>query len=211
MTAEVRLILLALVVGALGGCVHSTTSFIAFAGNGKLYSSWTWYYLLRTPISAALALIVYFVVRAGFLSPSSGTGSVNDFGIVAVSGLVGMFSKQATAKLDEVFNTLFRTEKQHEELADKLANKVPSLTAIHPATISQGAADTEITLTGDGFVDKSEVRWAGTKLDQSTFVSATQLKATVPAAKLTTPGSFEVTVFNPAPGGGASPPVKVTV
>jgi len=210
MTADIRLILLVLAVGALGGCVHAATSFVGFVGNDRLYTSWIWYYLLRMPISAALALITYFVVRAGFFTTASGsTATVNDFGIAAVSGLVGMFSKQATAKLDEVFTALFRTEK-HEELGDKLANKIPTLTAVNPAVIAHGSADTSITVRGDGFVDKSEVRWAGDKL-ATTFGSATQLTASVPAAKLATAGFFDVTVFTPAPGGGRSPSVRVTV
>ena len=122
--AETRLILLVLAMGALGGCVHAATSFVAYVGNDKFYKTWVWYYVLRIPISAALALITYFVVRGGFFAPAAdgATAQVNDFGIAAVSGLVGMFSKQATAKLDEVFSALFRTE-VHAELGDKLADK----------------------------------------------------------------------------------------
>lgn len=211
MTSEIRLILLVLAVGALGGCIHAATSFVGYVGNDKFYKTWVWYYVLRAPISAALALITYFVVRGGFFTATAGgsTAPVNDFGIAAVSGLVGMFSKQATAKLDEIFTSLFRTEKPGD-LGDKLANKLPGLVSASPPTIAHGSADTTITLTGDGFMNKSEVRWAGVKL-ASTFVSGTQLTAIVPAAKLTAPGVFDVTVFSPAPGGGTSPAVKVTV
>jgi hypothetical protein len=211
MTGEIRLILLALAMGALGGCVHGATSFVGYVGNGKLYSSWIWYYVMRAPISAALALITYFVVRGGFFTPASNTAAaaVNDFGIAAVSGLVGMFSKQATAKLDEVFTALFRTAKP-EDLGDKMANRVPVLTAVNPAMIAHGSGDTTITVTGDGFVGKSEVRWAGVHL-ATTLENATQLTAIVPAAKLASEGSFDVTVFSPAPGGGTSPALNVTV
>jgi hypothetical protein len=142
-------------------------------------------------------------------SNSNSTDNVNDFGIAAISGLVGMFSKQATAKLDEIFTSLFRTEKQ-EDLGDKLANKVPVLTGVNPATIAVGSDDTTITVTGDGFVDKSKVLWAEDQL-VTTFVSATQLTAIVPAAKLASAGTFDVTVFSPSPGGGTSSPVKIAV
>jgi len=195
--------LLVLIVGALGGCIHGATSFAAFAGTENLQASWVWYYLLRAPISATLALITYFAVRGGFLS-AGGTTDVNTFGIAALAGLVGMFSKQATAKLDEVFSTLFRTS------APPSTNKLPTLSGVNPATIAHGSADTTLTVTGDGFVDKSEVRWAGADLPTQ-FVKAGQLTATVPAAKLAAAGSFDITVFNPAPGGGTSTAIKFTV
>ncbi len=35
--------------------------------------------------------------------------------MLAISGLVGMFSKQATDKLDELFNNLFKTEKEQDK------------------------------------------------------------------------------------------------
>jgi hypothetical protein len=205
---EAQLILLVLVVGALGGCIHGATSFAAFAGNENLHASWVWYYLLRAPISATLALVAYFAVRGGFFS-AGGITNVNFFGIAALAGLVGMFSKQATAKLDEVFSTLFRTSTQ-PPLGGQLTNKVPTLSSVNPTTIPHSNGDTTLTLTGDGFVEKSEARWAGAALTTQ-FVKAGQLTATVPAGKLVAAGSFDVTVFNPAPGGGTSTAVKVTV
>ena len=56
----------------------------------------------------ALALVFYFVIRGGFLTTSGGAKDINPYGIAALAGLVGMFSKQATDKLSEVFGTLFR-------------------------------------------------------------------------------------------------------
>lgn len=44
---------------------------------------------------------------------------MNPFGFVAVACLVVLFSKQATNKLDELFRTMFRTDKERE-LKDKL-------------------------------------------------------------------------------------------
>jgi hypothetical protein len=44
---------------------------------------------------------------------------VNPYGMVALAGLVGMFTKQATDKLSEVFSTLFKTDRE-KELKDKL-------------------------------------------------------------------------------------------
>jgi endonuclease G len=47
------------------------------------------------------------------------------------------------------------------------------------------------------------VKWNGTSLI-TTFVSASQLDATVPAANIATTGTATVTVFTPTPGGGTS-------
>ncbi len=61
---------------------------------------------------------------------------LNPFGLVGVAALAGMFSKAATMKLGEVFDTLFKT-KAAEESKDKLVK--PS------ATVSQPAASTAAT------------------------------------------------------------------
>ncbi len=103
-----RLILLVIIAGILGSFVHGATSLADYIGNNNFNRTWTWFYLLRPAIGMALALIFYFVVRGGFLTTSGGAKDINPYGIAALAGLVGMFSKQATDKLSEVFSTLFR-------------------------------------------------------------------------------------------------------
>jgi hypothetical protein len=39
---------------------------------------------------------------------------------VAISGMVGMFSKQATNRLDDLFSTMFKSEKNDRSLKNKL-------------------------------------------------------------------------------------------
>ena len=56
----------------------------------------------------------------------------------------------------------------------------------------------------------SVVQSAGTSLT-TTFASATQLTAVIPAAQLSVMGSLSVTVTNPAPGGGVSNSATLTV
>jgi hypothetical protein len=124
---ESRWILIVLLTGALGSYVHATTSFVTFVGNRSLVSSWTWWYILRPFIGASLALIFYFVIRGGLFSPGADASKVSIFGIAAISGMVGMFSKQATDKLKELFDNLFKTEKGQGDDArgDKLEEKIP--------------------------------------------------------------------------------------
>jgi hypothetical protein len=60
-----------------------------------------------------------------------------------------------------------------------------------------------LTVTGTNFVGSSVVRWSGANR-ATTYVSPTQLTASIPATDLATAGTAAVTVFNPAPGGGTS-------
>ena len=105
--AEVRLIWLVVTASALGSFIHTATSFVTYAGNRDLAPSWLGWYMLRPAIGAALALIFYFAIRGGVFAGSAPEQNLNPFGIAAFSGMVGMFSKQATEKLRKVFNTIF--------------------------------------------------------------------------------------------------------
>lgn len=104
---ESQLIWLVIVSSALGSYTHTVTSFAIYSGNRQLDRSWLAWYLLRPAISAALALIFYFALRAGLFSGAAADQTVNPFGVAAISGMVGMFSKQATEKLSKIFDTIF--------------------------------------------------------------------------------------------------------
>ena len=109
--SESRLALLVIVAGAIGSSIHTITSFTRYIGYDKFYKRWIWWYMLRPCAGSALALIFYFVIRGGLFT-STNSQEINLYGIMAISGLVGMFSKQATDKLNELFGNLFRTEKE---------------------------------------------------------------------------------------------------
>jgi hypothetical protein len=127
MGGESGLLLLVIVAAALGSYIHSATSFVSYVGNKSLVMSWAWWYILRPFIGVALALVFYFVIRGGLLSANTSAGEVSIYGITAIAGLVGMFSKQATDKLGEVFNTLFKTKEGEGDHVrkDKLGEKMP--------------------------------------------------------------------------------------
>ncbi len=106
---ELDLLLLAMVFGGLGSMLHAARSFAGFAGNRKLVSSWAWWYALQPFTGVTLALFFYALVRGGLFSPGAGAGAVSPHGVAALSGLAGMFSKQAADKLSDVFSSLFAT------------------------------------------------------------------------------------------------------
>jgi len=206
---ELKLILLVMIAGALGSYVHAATSFSDFVGNRRLAASWVWWYFLRPFIGVALALVLYFAVRGGLLPMGADVGAVSVFGIAAISALAGMFSKQATAKLSEVFDTFFKTA-AGDQRADKLQNPVPKVTSIDPKSVPAGSGEVTIRVLGTDFAGNAVVRFDGT--DRKTdLTSDTQLVAHLTAADTQTAGSHLLTVFNPPPGGGASSPMQFTV
>jgi archaellum component FlaG (FlaF/FlaG flagellin family) len=79
-----------------------------------------------------------------------------------------------------------------------------------PGAVAPGAPGATLTVNGAGFVVTSVVKWNGNPL-ATTYVSAAQLLATVPAAKLVHGRTVSITVSSPGPGGGSSNAVLFTV
>ncbi len=86
----------------------------------------------------------------------------------------------------------------------------PVLSSLAPASIPAGDPPTTVTLSGSSFTTSSVVQMNGSSLP-TTFVSATQLSAVVPAGALQKAGVLPLTVLTPAPGGGTSTPAPLTV
>lgn len=84
-----------------------------------------------------------------------------------------------------------------------ITNPVPVLKSISPASKDAGGPAFTLIAKGACFLNGSTLTWNGTALT-TTFVSATQLKAGVPAALTASPGTAKVSVSTPSPGGGAS-------
>jgi len=89
-------------------------------------------------------------------------------------------------------------------------NPSPKITSLSPASAKVGAGAFTLTINGTGFVPTSQARWNGAGL-ATTYVSPTQLQATIPATNLAKTGNFTITVLNPSPGGGGSNGVTFTV
>jgi hypothetical protein len=79
----------------------------------------------------------------------------------------------------------------------------PLTTSLSPATAQVGGAAFTLTVNGSNFLASSVVRWNGADR-ATTYVSASQLRAAIPATDIASVGTATVTVFNPPPGGGAS-------
>jgi hypothetical protein len=217
---DTALILLVVLASSLGSYVHAATSFTDFVGNRRLASSWMWWYILRVSTGGTLALLFYFAVRGGFFGADTTSKEINPYGVAALSGLVGLFSKQATDKLREIFDTLFRVAPGYgdEARGDSITNPVPEIGGVDPPTIAVGGDAVALRLMGEGFVPQSLVRISRKRADgavlverDTKYVGPGELRIQLAVEDVEAPGGLDLTVFNPPPGGGTAGPVTVEV
>ncbi|WP_051055085.1 MULTISPECIES: hypothetical protein [Kitasatospora] len=131
LTSNTAMLLAVLAASGLGSFVHAATSFATYAGNRQLLPSWLPWYLLRTAIGGALALLVYFLLRGGLFANGTDGTATNPYGFAGIAGLCGLFSKQATDKLREVFDTVLTTKDGagDDERDDKIQPVAPTAPA----------------------------------------------------------------------------------
>ncbi len=89
-------------------------------------------------------------------------------------------------------------------------NPVPAINTLSPTAIQVGSNGLTLQVTGTDFVSGSTVLWNGNAL-ATTYQSATQLAAAVPASLVAVTGRAEITVETPGPGGGLSNSVALPV
>jgi hypothetical protein len=205
---DMRLLLLVIITGGLGSFIHAATSFVDYVGNRKFIRSWILWYLLRPLIGSVLALVLYVAMRGGLLSATAGSSDVSPFGVTAVAFLAGMFSKQATDKLSELFSTLFKTSDAGDAArSDKLDSTAPKVASVEPSQLPMGTA-IDLVVKGSGFESTSIVRLNGDP-KPTQFVSASQLTVKIEASDVEKPSTLSLTVHNAA--GESSTPVSLTV
>lgn len=89
-------------------------------------------------------------------------------------------------------------------------NPTPSIATLSPQGESAGAPAFTLGVLGTNFVAGALVQWNGENLP-TTFISATEVRATVGNERLLLPGTAVVAVINPGPGGGSSNLVSFAV
>ncbi len=87
----------------------------------------------------------------------------------------------------------------------------PTLTSISPVNVVAGQPQFTLTLIGSNFTPASVVDWGGQALTEFTFVSTSEIQAIIPADFVQNPGTTEVAVFTPQPGGGLTVPLLFTI
>ncbi len=89
-------------------------------------------------------------------------------------------------------------------------NPLPRIASISPEAVNAGGASFTLTVNGSSFVSGSAVRVNGASRS-TTFVNSAQLRATISSLDIASAGTVSVTVMNPAPGGGISNPVNLSI
>jgi hypothetical protein len=88
-------------------------------------------------------------------------------------------------------------------------NPVPVITSLSPGSIAAGSSAT-VQVSGSNFITASQVYFNGLSRPTS-FANSSSLQVTLSAGDLAAAGTSNVTVFNPAPGGGTSGSVTLYV
>ena len=86
----------------------------------------------------------------------------------------------------------------------------PEVTSVSPDKATVGSVGPSIVVAGNNFVPRSIVQLDGAPLATS-FVSGTELRATIPTSKLLAVGVLRISVGTSPPGGGASKEVTFDV
>jgi hypothetical protein len=127
---------------------------------------------------------------------SLGTGGLNASGtaLFMVSSLgVRMHSITAQYGGDTNFNSSV------SNAIAQVVNPVPAITTLSPATTTTGGPAFTLTVNGTDFLNGTTVNFNGSPRT-TTFVSVTQLTASINAADIASPGWDEITVSNPGTG-----------
>ena len=182
------------------------TNLKASAGNGSVALSWTGsagattYTVYRATTSGAEALVQSGLATATYTDASVSLGQTYFYQVTASNSGGGESPLSAEASAAPGY-------------------PLPTIAALSPGSAPVNASSVLLKLTGRQFVPGvSVVHWKVNGQDTSLVTvctSATQATATVPGALLHTAETaqitVQITVVNPAPGGGESSPVSFTV
>ncbi|MBG6078266.1 N,N-dimethylformamidase beta subunit family domain-containing protein, partial [Polaromonas sp. CG_9.11] len=186
--------------------VRTPTNVQATAASQAINLSWTApigataFNLYRSLAANAQGTTAY---RAGLTSPS-----FTDTGLAAGTTyfytVTGANTATESAQSAEVSAAVTSTS------PPPASNPAPILSSIAPTGAAVGGAGFSLTARGSNFVPASKVYWNGTERPTS-YLSVTQLSASIPASDLQSAGTAQVSVVTPAPGGGVSAVLSFTV
>jgi hypothetical protein len=137
-----RFVGLVLIMGALGACLHGISSLAYHRGLCDFSEKWTLWYLYRPGVGGVLALIFYLIINGGLVPQANGSDK-KFFWILGLSGLIGLFSKQALNKLSLIFDAVFASDKEKNEKSPK----TPQNPVIPPPSNVQDDTNTTETPT----------------------------------------------------------------
>ena len=85
----------------------------------------------------------------------------------------------------------------------RMANPVPTLFSLQPASVAAGGAQFTLIVKGSQLVEGAQLWWDGTH-PVDTYINSGEMRATIPGAYITSAGNHTIKIHNPTPGGGDS-------
>jgi sugar lactone lactonase YvrE len=138
------------------------------------------------------------VAASGIISTVAGNG-VQGFSGDAESATAASLNHPIGVAVD-ASGDLFVADEGNQRIREVTQSSpvgVPVLASLSPSSATVGGAAFTLTVNGSGFVSGSAAQWNGAALT-TTFVSATQLTAVVPASYLASARTVQIAVVNPA-------------
>jgi hypothetical protein len=196
--------------------LHAIRSTYWYVGNRNLVSSWVLMYFLLPVVGAVLAPLFYLVVRGGLLVVQAETDGY--IGFVAIAGLTGLFSQQATLKLKKIAEQFFSRAPSGSDAtpqggASASTPPPPSIASILPARPTASPNPQPVTLAGSGFAPPLTVT-VTSPAGQATTIAPGKVRNATPTSldmdlTLDPPGDWTLTVANG--DGRVSPAFTLTV
>ena len=82
------------------------------------------------------------------------------------------------------------------------AGTAPTISSLAPTSANHGDPAFVLTVNGTNFASNAAINWGGAA-QTTTFVTGSQLTATIPATAIASAAAVHITVTNPAVAGGA--------
>jgi uncharacterized repeat protein (TIGR03803 family) len=140
-------------------------------------------------------LTTYYALDGGAQQTYSGTITVNAYG----NHVISYFSVDPAGNTEAANTGTFA-----------INYPIPAISTISPGSIRPTSTPVVLTIDGSGFSPATVVQF-GTEALTPKSVTPTEITVTLPGADLAKPHGFDLTVSNPAPGGGISNDVTFVV
>lgn len=123
-TAEFNMIIIVMLMAVLGSIAVMIIAFANRAGLGTLESGYLWWYLTRPFEAAAVGVLFYMAIIAGFFSQTSAQGRPALVLAAAIGGLAGLSTDKVLEKMRSAlaltaFDTTAAAARKNKDPADR--------------------------------------------------------------------------------------------
>jgi hypothetical protein len=117
---HLRMLLLVLLAGGLGSYIHVATSFSYHIAKKDFEPHWYWWYWMRIPIGATLALVTIMIIEGELFVPPTANNEATPFTTIGIAALIGLFSRHAVEKLRDISDVVFNPREKKDDNQEAL-------------------------------------------------------------------------------------------